>query len=359
MEHNRARALAALAAHDYQLVIPPLAEYLETLTAGNLELDLQTFKLTDTLSGRTLGVRADQTPQIAARRAPGGIRRYCYCGPVLRARPPQPWLSREGMQLGAELFGAPAPAGDWEIIQVASAALRALGLTDLRLDLGHTGLFLLLTDGLPAETQKELMHIVARRDSSAIKSLGADGVLSAETARHLLVLATANGGADAPHHAEILAEVESALPKQARAALQELAHIARQCAADGMDTGVDLSDLGSYDYHTGVVFTFYDGRNVAARGGRYQQKNGDIGVGFSTDLRVVGLRPPPEAVQPEAVQPPPPVAVPLVGDDENWRAAVAALRAAGRRIRFVYEEDAAVQPPALRKTDGGWTLQET
>lgn len=351
MQRGREVALAYLMAHDYRMLIPPLVDYLETLTAGDRDLDVETFKITDTLSGRTLGIRADQTPQIARYDltangdARAAIRRYCYCGPVLRTRPAQAWQSRESMQLGGELFGAPAPSGDWEIICMVLGVLRALGLSDVAIDIGHAGLFHRIIaeteTAMTVEKQKELITHITQRDTAAVQSLPADGAIRPATAAAMQVLAQTHGDRDG------LAAAKDALPAVAADALDELAYLARQLDHDGTDVGVNLSDLGSYGYHTGVVFTVTHGKHILARGGRYNS-----GVGFSADLRLVA--PLLETTAATAA-----VAVPLVADDRQWAAAVARLRQQGRRIRFVHGDgDELSSPPYLCKEDDDWLVRE-
>lgn len=341
--HCRARGLSWLAAHDYQLVVPPLADYLETLTGGDDALNLQTFKITDTLSGRTLGIRADQTPQIA--RFDAGlsekpkVRRYCYCGSTLRTVPPQPWQGREGLQLGAELFGAPSGGGDWEIASVALGALRAMGVEEVCLDLGHAGLFAELTAALPPPLRQQLMQWITRRDAAAVQQLAQDETLSPQITAGLLTLARGSGAA-------ALAEARSTLPATALSVLEE---VHQRLTAEQHDCEISLSDLGSYGYHSGVVFSVYAHDRLLARGGRYQQDSGDEGTGFSIDLRAVydlAATPPQE----EAVN------VPLAPQDAQWWQALHALRAAQRPLRFVYENSP--PPPALCQQGSTWAVQE-
>lgn len=357
--HCRARALEWLAAHDYQLVIPPLADYLETLTGGDEDLNRQTFKITDTLSGRTLGIRADQTPQIARFDAglheKPAVRRYCYCGATLRTTPPQPWQGREGLQLGAELFGAPAGGGDWEIASVAMGALRAMGLDagaeDLCMDVGHAGLFAEITAPLPPALRQALTQEVGLRDAAAVRARTARGDLSAETGAALLQLTQGSGGA------EVLAAarpVLSAAHATLAPALDVLDEVQQRLVAEGYDCGISLSDLGSYGYHSGVVFSIYARDRLIARGGRYQQRNGDEGTGFSIDLRAVyPLIPAPESAA--AVNVP---WQPALAADAQWRAAVDALRAQNRRLRFVYDAPGDLPPPALQQDGKKWTVRE-
>src|SRR5258706_5969811 len=142
IDRMRARLLELFRVHGYQLVIPPMLEYLESLLTGTgHDLDLRTFKLVDQLSGRMMGVRADITPQVARIDAHllnrKGVTRLCYCGSVLHARPATPAASREPIQIGAELFGERGIAGDLEIQGLLSRALAAAGAKGARLDVGH------------------------------------------------------------------------------------------------------------------------------------------------------------------------------------------------------------------------------
>ena len=110
IEALRRGLLDAAAGFGFELVIPPLLEHIESLLSGTGHaLDLQTFKLVDQLSGRTLGVRADSTPQVARIDAHllnrSGVARLCYCGPVLHARPTGSGATREPLQFGAEIYG--------------------------------------------------------------------------------------------------------------------------------------------------------------------------------------------------------------------------------------------------------------
>ena len=348
IERSRAAALACLGRHDYRLIIPPLAEYLETLTAGDADLDLQTFKMTDTLSGRTLGIRADQTPQIARYAANDPARRprrYCYCGPVLRTRATQPWASRESLQLGAELFGLSAPAGDWEILTLALGVLEEIGIRDLCVDIGHAGLFAQLAGGVESKWHGALMRQIGHRDQPGVDSLVEAGVLSPATAAAMHILIETHGEP---------AALETARQRLSATAgdevFDQVAFVSRQLAAAGIDIGINFSDLGTYGYHTGIVFTVYGGGDMVARGGRYRTAAGDEGAGFGIDLRQV-------CNQLETPPSPSAVSVPLVGDDAGWRAAVGALRADNRRVCFV-EAGASLDPPLLEKQGGEWRVRE-
>ena len=341
----REKALAWLSAHDYQLVMPPLADYIETLTSDDEKLNLQTFKITDTLSQRTLGIRADQTPQIARFDSSNFSvlpqRRYCYCGPTLCTVPAQPWQSRERMQLGAELFGAPEGDGDWEVVTMALGTLQAMGIKNACLELGHAGLFAEITAALSPALRRQLAPLVSYRDAAAIATLAQQQVFAPPIAAQLQYLVQNRGSEEA------LKTAHDYLSAAAAATLESVWRRLSEVA----DCALNLSDLGSYGYHSGVVFNIYTEGYLIVRGGRYRRSGSDDGTGFSLDLRAICnvLTPPP---------PPPPVRVPLAPEDSGWRAAVAALQSAGRRLRFVYHgEDTA--PPVLYRKGKEWIVQES
>ena len=170
LERLRRKLLDLLAAWGYELVMPPLIEYLDALLTGTgRDLDLQTFKLTDQLTGRLMGVRADMTPQTARIDAHYLKRerpvRLCYAGNVLRTRPDAFAGSRELLQLGAELFGHPGPESDIEVARLMLAALAAAGLRDLHLGLGHVGVFRALSAEahLPEALENDLFEALQRK----------------------------------------------------------------------------------------------------------------------------------------------------------------------------------------------------
>lgn len=308
MEAARRRALDFLAENSYALVIPPLAEHWETLTVGGGDLSARTFKMTDTLSGRTLGIRADHTPQIArfdAAAGISGIRRWAYCGPALRTRPDLPWRARETMQLGAELFGRDSPEGDFEIAQMAAGALKAAGVSGLQMDFGHAGIFNELTSGLRETAGREewekIREAVCRRDATTLAELaGPNGAASASAAISAVSeLAEISGPADAA-----IQRAQSALAAclsreelmKRGEMLQDLEKCVRQMTEAGWDAEIDFSELGGYSYHSGVVFAVYGGDYLAARGGRYEipdpsgAGSAKSAAGFSMDLREIAER---------------------------------------------------------------------
>jgi len=296
LEQLRRRLLDLFGTWGYELVMPPLIEYLDALLTGTgHELDLQTFKLTDQLTGRLMGVRADMTPQTARidahylkRECPV---RLCYVGNVLRTRPDAFAGSRELLQLGAELFGHPGPESDIEVARLMLAALAAAGLRDLHLDLGHVGVFRALAAEarLPEELEGDLFEALQRKARSRIEALLALCDASAGTKAMLAALVDLNGGTETLIRAR---ELLKGAPPAVQVALINLERVADAVTTPGTPVYIDLAELRGYRYYTGVVFSaFVAGQGQAvAQGGRYDGIGRAFGraraaTGFSTDLR--------------------------------------------------------------------------
>jgi len=276
----------------YEYVIPPLIEHLESLLSGtDRDLDLRTFKLVDQSSGRSLGVRADATPQVARIDAHilnrNGVVRLCYAGPALHARPLHPLASREPIQVGAELYGDAAIEADGEVLQLAARSLELAGATDVRIDLGHSGVLraLLAGDPLPPDRLDEILRALNSKDLAALKSAAA--TLGAATREALLKLSQLHGGAG------VLARARRELPSRGElaAALDQLEQLAGLCPPG--TASIDLADLHGYRYYTGATFAAYAAGSPGPilRGGRYD----DIGRTFgrarpATGFSIVDLR---------------------------------------------------------------------
>ncbi|MEY3793670.1 MAG: hypothetical protein RLZZ521_998, partial [Pseudomonadota bacterium] len=162
----------------YELVMPPLLEYLESLLSGTgRALDLQTFKLVDQLSGRTIGLRADTTPQVARIDAHllnrSGVTRLCYCGPVLHTRPDRPFATREPLQFGAEIYGHDGLEADLEVIELALTSLDAVALKNVSLDLSDARIVPALLSGvsLSSDVRDSLHQALASKDLTGIQAL--------------------------------------------------------------------------------------------------------------------------------------------------------------------------------------------
>ncbi len=294
VEQIRAQVLNLLRKSGYQLVAPPLLEYAESLLIdGSAEMEMRTFKLVDQLSGRTLGLRADITPQVARIDAHllnrQGIARLCYAGSVLHTQPVGLTRTRELMQIGAELYGHSGLASDLEIQSLMLASLRLLGVQNVHLDLGHVAVFRALVQHaqLDKDIEAALFAALQNKDSTTLQNLVAP--LEAKLANALLALPSLYGKS-----AEVLARAQQALPDlpDIRAALADLATAAQQLAPFVGTIGIDLADLRGYHYHTGMVFAAYHAgsHDAIALGGRYDDLGKSFGraraaTGFSMDLR--------------------------------------------------------------------------
>jgi ATP phosphoribosyltransferase regulatory subunit len=290
IESLRRRILDLFFSRKYQLVIPPLVEFTDSLLTGTgHDLDLRTFKLVDQLSGRMMGVRADITPQAARIDAHllnrRGVTRLCYCGSVLHARPATPAASREPIQIGAEIFGHAGIASDLEIQGLLCSALAAAGVRGARMDIGHVAVFrsLVRAAGIGHELEVDLFEALQKKDVSGLKSLSRK--IDGRTRAALLLLPGLYGGA------EVLAVAERKLPPlpELKKALGTLRALAK---AAPVPVGIDLAELRGYHYHSGAVFDAYcDGvTGAVARGGRYDEVGKAFGrprpaTGFSIELR--------------------------------------------------------------------------
>ncbi len=293
LETLRRAALDLYRGYGYELVVPPLLEYTDSLLTGvGADLDLRTFKLVDQLSGRMLGLRADITPQVARIDAHilnrPGVVRLCYAASVLHARPLHPLASREPFYVGAELFGSASVAADAEVLELAVRTLSLARVDAVGIDLGHTRILRALLD-LDPEARRLAEDIVAAlsaKDAAALAPL-TDGLEpTARAALRALIRLHGDAG--------VLAAARETLPKLAavEAALDELQALAAALRRLGATASVDLADLHGFRYHTGATFAAYaDAWPVAlARGGRYDDVGRAFGrarpaTGFSIDLR--------------------------------------------------------------------------
>jgi ATP phosphoribosyltransferase regulatory subunit len=329
IEAHRARLLEVFRVHGYELVLPPMLEYIESLLTGTgHDLDLRTFKLIDQMSGRTMGLRADMTPQVARIDAHllnrQGVARLCYCGTVLHTRPRGLTATREPLQIGAEIYGHAGIESDVEIQRLLRAALAACGVADVRLDVGHVGVFRALArqGGVAADLEAELLEALLAKDRPGLALL--TDAIAAPIRDALRALPELYGGPD------VLDRAVARLPALApiARALDDLRALVRE---NGLAMSIDLADLRGYHYHSGVVFAAYCTGlpSAIALGGRYDEVGRAFGrarpaTGFSMDLRElarVGQTPPRRVA----------ILAPH-GADAALRAAIDGLRAAGEVV---------------------------
>ncbi|MFD1215777.1 ATP phosphoribosyltransferase regulatory subunit [Microbulbifer celer] len=281
----------------YELIIPPMVEFTDSLLIGmGRDVDLSTFRVTDQLSGRILGIRADITPQAAridSHSFPrSGANRLCYAGQVLYTRPRAPMGPRAPIQIGAELYGVQSLQGDIEVISLMIETLHMAGIREIHLDLGHVAIFRSLAEaaGLDADQQQELIRLLQSKAVADIERWVEENLGSGDAANWLRNLPRLAGGTECLARAR---ELLDGAPAALRDALQELQQVADAVARRYPQVALffDLGEMRGYDYETGLVFAAYSpGHGEAlANGGRYNGIGAVFGrdraaTGFSTDL---------------------------------------------------------------------------
>jgi ATP phosphoribosyltransferase regulatory subunit len=296
MEALRRDLLDLYRSWGYELVFPPLLEYSDSLLTGlGADLDLLTFKLTDQLTGRTLGIRADITPQVARIDAHSylkeGVSRLCYAGTTLHTRPKSLMASRCPVQIGAELYGDNSPEADIEIISLMIETLRHAGVGQMTIDIGHVGVYRAVFQALDLNDDQALFDALQRKSAPDLSAaLQGRPDANAETIRALMNL---HGDRSVLNQArELLGDVAP----NALEAIDEIDAVldALEAEVDGVDWYVDLSELRGLNYHTGLVFAAYAkgvGRALA-NGGRYDDIGQIFGraraaTGFAADLKTL------------------------------------------------------------------------
>ncbi|MDM0112182.1 ATP phosphoribosyltransferase regulatory subunit [Variovorax sp. J22R133] len=299
IEELRRHLLDTARGYGYELVMPPMLEHLESLLSGTGEaLDLQTFKLVDQLSGRTLGLRADTTPQVARIDAHllnrQGVARLCYCGPVVHTRPDRPHATREPLQFGAEIYGHAGLEADIEVLRLAQDCLAAAGIGEGAIvDMADARIVSALLAGATkdADVIGRVHAALAAKDASELRSI-THGFPS-DSREGLLALVQLFGDVSVLDEAQqALAGVDGVLP-----ALADLRMLARHL--EGARVSFDLADLRGYAYYSGMRFGIYveGAADALVRGGRYDEVGAVFGrnrpaVGFSLDVReLVGVLP--------------------------------------------------------------------
>ncbi|MFL9711556.1 ATP phosphoribosyltransferase regulatory subunit [Methylobacillus sp. Pita1] len=295
VEQLRRSLLDLFKVHGYQYVIPPMMEYMESLTTGiGHDLDIATFKVVDQLTGKLMGIRADMTPQTARIDAHmlnnQGVTRLCYAGSVLRTSPDGLARSREPLHVGAELYGHAGVESDIEIQRLMVKALHAVGLDTLYIDVSHVGIFasLLENAGIGEAQEQELYAALQSKDQSAVRELGRN--LNPDTLEALSSLTQLSGDIS------VLEQAAKRLPQMAKIqqALRDLKAVGAGLADLDVKVCFDLAELRGYHYHSGIVFAAYAQGYAGplARGGRYDEVGAIFGrarpaTGFSLDLRGV------------------------------------------------------------------------
>jgi len=330
IEELRRGLLDTARCYGYELVMPPLLEHLESLLTGTGEaLGLQTFKLVDQLSGRSLGLRADTTPQVARIDAHllnrKGVTRLCYCGPVVHTRPDRPHATREPLQFGAEIYGHAGLEADLEAVLLSLDCLRVANVQDTSVDLADVRIVRSLLAGVSVDGPllQAIHTALANKDSSELAFLARDfPVASREGLLALLQLYGDEG---------VLVEAEKALQRTTgvREVLSNLKWMASRI--QGVRVSFDLADLRGYAYYSGARFAIYapGASDALVRGGRYDEVGAVFGrnrpaAGFSLDIKQLV-----SVVSPRALK----AAIRAPWDDSgDVHAAILALRNRGETV---------------------------
>ncbi|MAV76570.1 MAG: ATP phosphoribosyltransferase regulatory subunit [Actinobacteria bacterium TMED172] len=373
----------------YQLVIPPLIEFTDSLLIGTgQDVEVQSFRLTDQLSGKPMAVRADITPQTARIDAHSlntqGVRRLCYAGSVLHTRPKTLMASRCPIQVGAELYGDQSIAADIEVVSLMLETLTVLeasfisngelGLLDqLTIDLGHVAIDqaikAALAEAMPdldSDDTTALFAAIQRKSQPDLNLLLADLAIDQDLMMIFQQLPTLCGGV------EVLAQAKSllgALGLQVNAAIDQLTQIA-ECISARFPKVVlyfDLAEIHGYEYHTGLVFAAYaDGNGLAlANGGRYDNIGQVFGAarsatGFNADLKALLAFLQSRAGNGLSAQAADIIAAPNTNnaaDDASLWQAVSALRQAGEVVIFNGQQGAEPAGRQLVNRDGQWQVE--
>lgn len=376
IEELRRLFLDTARTYGYELVMPPLLEHLESLLTGSGEtLDLQTFKLVDQLSGRTLGLRADTTQQVARIDAHllnrTGVARLCYCGPVLHTRADRPHATREPLQFGAEIYGHAGLEADLEAQLLALQGLTLSGASSLSIDMADVRIVNSVLAGsvVPRKTQALIHAALAAKDASELDSLTSSlrGGISTAARQGLKSLLQLYGDV------KVLDEAQHALHafEGVAESLQNLKWLASHTAGgaagettsipqkDGVKVTFDLADLRGYAYYSGIRFAIYGQNAELARGGRYDEVGAVFGrnrpaVGFSLDLKELVNVLPARALR-AAIRAP-------WADDVQLRGLITQLRSGGETVACVlpgheHEVNEFNCDRELARVDGQWAVR--
>ena len=336
VEHLRRQILDLYNIWGYDLVIPPMIEFTESLLSGSgSDLDLMTFRVTDQLSGRLMGIRADITPQTARMDAHSlrrqGPSRLCYAGTVLHTRPRGPLESRTPISIGVELFGEAALSADIEVIELFLQTLRTSGVDQVHLDVGHVDIFrgLLAGSHLDADNESMLFELLQRKASAERNEWINLNISDKKLGGWLKALPGLAGSI------EVIGAAKKALngaPIAVMQAIDELEKVVDAVAKKGVSIHIDLGELPGYHYHTGVVFAGYvQGYGKAlGNGGRYDHVGEAFGrarpaTGFAFDLKSLVI----QGERPENTVGG--IFVPYTSDNECHHQ-VAVLRSQGNRV---------------------------
>ncbi|TXR54117.1 ATP phosphoribosyltransferase regulatory subunit [Reinekea thalattae] len=351
----------------YDLLQPPTAEYLESLLTGvGSDLDLLTFKITDQLNGRLMGLSADRTQQVARMDAHSipkqGVARYCYCSQILHTKPTNLLSSRNPLQIGAELYGDSGSQSDVEIIALMLRSLEKSGINDVTVDLGHVGIYQALVARMAlTEAQQEDLYSLLRQRALPELEQWLSNVDLAQSDKDILI--------KLPTFAGSVAQIDSwkkelaGAPEAVFTALNYLQSIAEEITHQypKVTVHLDLAELRDYNYHTGMVFSAFVSEfgQPVARGGRYDHTGEVFGrsrpaTGFSCDLKILAMLTVADWSSPAGVLAP-------ADDSEQLKQAIRQLRTQGERVIQLFKDQPYVDELGCDRElvvkDGQWIIQ--
>ena len=348
----------------YDFVIPPALEYLESLLTGTAsDLDLQTFKVTDQLSGRLMGLSADTTPQVARIDAHSwaqeGVSRLCYCRTVFHAKADSLLAGRTPTQIGAELYGEAGACADIEIISLMISTLKEAGLKQTHLDLGHVGIFKAFAEKaqLSDVAVEQLFGLLKVKCPTDLDNWAQQNMSDADQIAAFKALVRLQGGV------EVLDKVVEALSGLVPEVESIVAHLKQVAEAINNRFAVpmyfDFTDLRGYNYHTGLVFAAYvpGFGDAVAQGGRYDETGAVFGrarpaTGFSADLKVLAEHGGYQGSDAQVVKAP-------AGEDQALLALIDQLREQGKRVEVQLSGDAPTTGARIEKQNDQWLLIES
>ncbi len=357
-EQVRRRLLDHFEGWGYEYVIPPMLEFLTSLLTGTgRDLDIKTLKVTDQMSGRTLGIRADMTPQVARIDAHSlnrdGPVRLCYAGTVLHSRADNMLATRAPTMVGAELFGDSSHRADTEIVSLMVESLQSFGVPEVHLELGDVSIYRELVSGIEPDQQAILFDLIQKKAHADLAAAAKKATTDEALVELLIELPRMCGDVSVLARAKELFVGQPAILERI-SNLQLIADSVRSRFSD-VNIYFDLSELRGYDYHTGIVFASYVNGSRVAKGGRYD----DVGAVFGRrrsatgfDVHVAGLAAETQGVASEAQR----IRVsPTDATDPFCWALIVKLREEGQ---VVIEDDTGISAfdGELRKIDGTWRV---
>jgi len=354
-ESIRRRLLDLYQSWGYELVVPPMVEYIESLILTSNSVDQKTFKFLDSISGRMLGVHSDITPQIARidskRSEPDKTDRYCYINSILKTKADDFYASRSPIQAGVELYGYKGIEADIEVIELMLASLSILNIQGLTLSLGNTAIFNALCEATELDKQDiaTLRDIFKRKSIPDLDTFLKDNAI--KEADKFSALISLDGDNQILDRA---LKVFSDFPMVVEA-INDLIKLNKVFNGNGINLMFDLGEVKAYEYHNGIVFAAYHPSysKALAQGGRYNGLSQSLGVsreatGFSFDLKFLIQNQKSNPIKSKILNVP-------TSDDPELKAFINDLRLQG----FIVNQDFTNSNNLdVNKVDGKWALKD-